>query len=83
MDAGAVPFRKWRRTGRIDPDALRVRAIRGWTDRAGAQDRLATSRRRHAHGLGQRILATDAIEVPLMELRSLVVRAGAAGASGV
>ena len=33
------------------------------------------------YGLGQRILATDAVDVPLMELRTLVVRAGA-GAAG-
>ena len=30
------------------------------------------------HGLGQRVIATDAAEVPLMELRTLVVRARAA-----
>jgi type VI secretion system protein ImpE len=35
------------------------------------------------HGLGQRILATDVVDVPLMELRSLVVRAGAAAGPGV
>ena len=35
------------------------------------------------YGLGQRILATDAVDVPLMELRSLVVRAGAGADSGV
>src|SRR5262245_37511543 len=35
------------------------------------------------YGLGQRILATDAVDVPLMELRSLVVRAGAGAGSGV
>jgi len=29
------------------------------------------------YGLGQRIIATDAVDVPLMELRTLVVRAGA------
>jgi type VI secretion system protein ImpE len=35
------------------------------------------------HGLGQRILATDAVDVPLLELRSLTVRpAGAAAATG-
>ena len=30
------------------------------------------------HGLGQRVIATDAAEVPLLELRTLIVRAGAA-----
>jgi type VI secretion system protein ImpE len=30
------------------------------------------------HGLGQRVIATDAAEVPLLELRTLVVRASAA-----
>ena len=33
------------------------------------------------HGLGQRILATDAVELPLMELRTLVVHAGAGAGS--
>jgi type VI secretion system protein ImpE len=33
------------------------------------------------HGLGQRIIATDAIDVPLLELRKLVVHARAADAS--
>jgi len=33
------------------------------------------------HGLGQRILATDAVDVPLLELRKLVVHASAADAS--
>jgi len=33
------------------------------------------------HGLGQRILATDAVDVPLLELRKLVVHAAAADAS--
>jgi type VI secretion system protein ImpE len=33
------------------------------------------------HGLGQRILATDAVDVPLMELRTLVVRATTAEAA--
>jgi type VI secretion system protein ImpE len=36
------------------------------------------------HGLGQRILATDVVDVPLLELRSLTVRpSGAPAASGV
>jgi len=35
------------------------------------------------HGLGQRILATDAVELPLMELRTLVVHAGAGDGPGV
>jgi type VI secretion system protein ImpE len=30
------------------------------------------------HGLGQRVIATDAAEVPLLELRTLIVRAAAA-----
>ena len=34
------------------------------------------------YGLGQRIIATDAIDVPLLELRTLVIRAGAAETSG-
>ena len=34
------------------------------------------------HGLGQRILATDAGDVPLLDLRSLVIRSGAAAAAG-
>jgi len=33
------------------------------------------------HGLGQRILATDAVDVPLLELRKLVVHAAAADAT--
>jgi type VI secretion system protein ImpE len=33
------------------------------------------------HGLGQRILATDAVELPLMELRTLAVRAAGAGSA--
>jgi type VI secretion system protein ImpE len=33
-------------------------------------------------GLGQRIIATDAVDVPLMELRTLVVRAGEGAGSG-
>jgi type VI secretion system protein ImpE len=33
------------------------------------------------HGLGQRIIATDAVDVPLMELRTLVVRASAGEAT--
>jgi type VI secretion system protein ImpE len=33
------------------------------------------------YGLGQRIIATDAVDVPLMELRTLVVRASAAEAA--
>jgi len=33
-------------------------------------------------GLGQRIIATDALDVPLMELRTLVVRAGEGAGSG-
>jgi type VI secretion system protein ImpE len=32
------------------------------------------------HGLGQRIIATDAVDVPLLELRTLVVHARAADA---
>jgi type VI secretion system protein ImpE len=32
------------------------------------------------HGLGQRLIATDAGEVPLLDVRTLVVRAGAAAA---
>jgi len=34
------------------------------------------------HGLGQRIIATDATDVPLLELRTLVIRTGAAETSG-
>jgi type VI secretion system protein ImpE len=34
------------------------------------------------YGLGQRIIATDAMDVPLLELRTLVIRAGAAETSG-
>jgi type VI secretion system protein ImpE len=34
------------------------------------------------HGLGQRIIATDAGDVPLLEVRTLVVGAGAATAGG-
>jgi type VI secretion system protein ImpE len=34
------------------------------------------------HGLGQRIIATDAGDVPLLEVRTLVVGAGAAAAGG-
>jgi len=34
------------------------------------------------HGLGQRVIATDAGEVPLMEIRSLVIRSVAAEAAG-
>jgi type VI secretion system protein ImpE len=34
------------------------------------------------HGLGQRIIATDAGEVPLMEVRELVIRSAAADAAG-
>jgi type VI secretion system protein ImpE len=34
------------------------------------------------YGLGQRILATDATDVPLLELRTLVIRAGAAETTG-
>jgi type VI secretion system protein ImpE len=34
------------------------------------------------HGLGQRIIATDAGDVPLLEVRTLVVGAGAAAANG-
>jgi type VI secretion system protein ImpE len=34
------------------------------------------------YGLGQRILATDAGDVPLLDLRSLVIRSGAAEAAG-
>jgi type VI secretion system protein ImpE len=33
-------------------------------------------------GLGQRIIATDAVDVPLLELRTLVVRAGEGAGSG-
>lgn len=33
------------------------------------------------HGLGQRIIATDAMDVPLMELRTLVVRANSSEAA--
>jgi type VI secretion system protein ImpE len=33
------------------------------------------------YGLGQRVIATDALELPLLELRTLVVHARAAGAS--
>jgi type VI secretion system protein ImpE len=35
------------------------------------------------HGLGQRILATDSGEVPLLEVRELVIRSGAAAAAAV
>jgi type VI secretion system protein ImpE len=34
------------------------------------------------HGLGQRLIATDTGEVPLMEVRSLVIRSAAAEAAG-
>lgn len=34
-------------------------------------------------GLGQRVIATDAVDVPLLELRTLVVSADAAASSGV
>jgi type VI secretion system protein ImpE len=34
------------------------------------------------HGLGQRIIATDTGELPLLELRELVIRSGAAAAAG-
>ena len=33
-------------------------------------------------GLGQRIIATDAVDIPLLELRTLVVRAGEGAGSG-
>jgi type VI secretion system protein ImpE len=35
------------------------------------------------HGLGQRIIATDSGEVPLLEVRELVIRSGAVAAAGV
>ena len=35
------------------------------------------------HGLGQRIIATDSGDVPLLELRELVIRSGAVAAAGI
>jgi type VI secretion system protein ImpE len=35
------------------------------------------------HGLGQRILATDSGDVPLLEVRELVIRSGAVAAAGI
>ena len=32
------------------------------------------------HGLGQRVIATDVVDVPLLEVRKLVVHASVAGA---
>jgi type VI secretion system protein ImpE len=34
------------------------------------------------HGLGQRVIATDAVDVPLMELRKLTLGAAAAAETG-
>ena len=34
------------------------------------------------HGLGQRVIATDAVDVPLMELRTLTLGAAAAADAG-
>ena len=60
-----------------DADPLSRLARRATTAlHAGAQDRLArASRPAPVHGLGQRMLATDAGELPLMDVRKIVLDA--------